>query len=367
MGLYGKGFYIWQIPRCDGGNPQAIARRAAAAGLSHVLIKIADGSNYPYNIDKTSGKDLVPAVRDALREVGIQVWGWHYVRGTNPSGEANLAIARLSALKLDGYVIDAEHEYKESGKSRAALLFMNTLRRSYPKLPMALSSYRYPQGHRRLPFTEFLQSCDYAMPQVYFEQAHNPDEQLRRSVQEYADWHPARPVIPTAPTYATPVWTPTVADINLFLTTAKELGLVGVNAWSWDWATKTGYVEFWDTVAKFDWAPIPPAAEMAEGLIYRLNQQDPSSLALMYHENAAHVTGARTIVGRQKIAEWYQALTTQMLPEGRYELTGQMGQASSKKFTWSAQSSKGKVVDGSDTLGIRDGKIQYHYTHFTVS
>jgi hypothetical protein len=37
--IYGKGFYIWKIPNCEGGDPAAIATVAQQAGLQHVLIK----------------------------------------------------------------------------------------------------------------------------------------------------------------------------------------------------------------------------------------------------------------------------------------------------------------------------------------
>ncbi len=114
MTLQGKGFYIWQIKRCEGGSAAAIANAAVQAGLSHVLIKIADGTN-SYNIDSTSGADLVPAVKQALKARNIQVWGWHYVYGYDPTGEANIAIQRIQQLGLDGYAIDAEAQYKEPG------------------------------------------------------------------------------------------------------------------------------------------------------------------------------------------------------------------------------------------------------------
>ena len=44
----GKGFYIWKIPSCEGGDPVKIAYTAHRAGLTHVLIKIANGI-YDYN------------------------------------------------------------------------------------------------------------------------------------------------------------------------------------------------------------------------------------------------------------------------------------------------------------------------------
>ena len=44
MDLLGKGMMIWIVSRCENGNPEAIAKTAQAAGLTHVLIKIANGT-----------------------------------------------------------------------------------------------------------------------------------------------------------------------------------------------------------------------------------------------------------------------------------------------------------------------------------
>ena len=37
MALYGKGMFIWQIRRCEGGDPEAIARVAQQAGVPIIL------------------------------------------------------------------------------------------------------------------------------------------------------------------------------------------------------------------------------------------------------------------------------------------------------------------------------------------
>ena len=87
MRIFGKGYYLWQLPYCDSGDAQAIAARARAANLSHAMIKIADGSTWPYNFDFNQNIDLIPPVREALRQVGVSVWGWHYVRGDDPINE----------------------------------------------------------------------------------------------------------------------------------------------------------------------------------------------------------------------------------------------------------------------------------------
>lgn len=372
MGLKGKGYYIWQIPHCDGGNPAEIAAQAHKAGLTHVMIKVGDGPNWAYNYDYRTHVDLVPPVLRELRERAIQVWGWHYVRGDDPVGEANLSIRRAKQLGLDGFIIDAEGEYRHREKGPAARRYMAELRRYLPDLPMALSSYRYPAYHHELPYSEFLQKVDYVMPQVYFEFNDNPEEQLERSVAQYRDLRPARPVIPTAPTYARDSWRPTSSEIQRFCARAKQIGLEGVNAWSWDYARVKDYRDLWNAVAEFKWGVAddeteePQSRDILDKLIRRMNRADPGKVSELYQKNAAHVTGRRTVLGRADIQRWYGTLLNELLPNAVFEITGRSGDGGTRHFTWRASSRKGTVKNGSDTLGLRDGLIQYHYTYFTI-
>lgn len=365
--LEGKGFYIWKIPYCDRGDPVAMVARARAARLTHVLIKIADGATWAYNYDYETKTDLIPPVLEAFHEAGIEVWGWHYVRGDDPLGEARLGIDRVRELGVDGYVIDAEIEYKKPGKKIAATRYMTELRAALPSLPMALSSYRFPARHSQLPFVEFLQGCDYSMPQVYFEGAHNPEEQLEMSVNQYKALQPARPVIPTAPTYSMAGWRPSVDEIQRFARKALDLRLPGMNAWSWDYATRSSHADMWDAVAAFDWSPRQPADTVPERLIDLLNQHNVESVPDVYTEDAAHVTGARTAVGIEAVKAWYGQLFGQLLPGGAFQLTSKSISGRTAHFTWAATSERGRVSDGNDTVSLRDGKIQYHYTYFTLT
>jgi hypothetical protein len=366
MPLEGKGFFIWQIPNCDGGNPAAIAARASAAGLTHVMIKIADGVNWIYNYDRETKIDYVPPVQRALKEAGIQVWGWHYVRGDDPVGEARMAIRRTRELGLDGYVIDAEKEYRKTSKRPAARRFMKELRAALEDLPIALSTYRYPRLHAELPFAEFLEDCDLAMPQVYFEQAHNPEQQLEKCVEQYMSLRPARPVVPTAPAYKAGGWTPTPEDLKRFLVKAREMELRAVNVWSWDYATRPALLDLWKAVADFDWATGSELGDMPEKLIGRLNERDPEKIASLYGQYAAHVTGARTVLGVDAIREWYEVMFRDILPNGQFTLTGKSSLGPTRRFTWVASGDRGTVADGNDILGLRDGKIEFQYSFFTV-
>jgi hypothetical protein len=97
-----------------------------------------------------------------------------------------------------------------------------------------------------------------------------------------------------------------------------------------------------------------------------MNQHDPVFVAGLYKENAAHVTGERTVVGRPYVEQWYRVLFTELLPDATFKVTGKSGTGRTRHFTWEAQSNQGQIIDGNDTLGLKDGRIQYHYTYFTV-
>jgi hypothetical protein len=162
---------------------------------------------------------------------------------------------------------------------------------------------------------------------------------------------------------------PTPDEIKRFLTKARDLGLTGANAWSWDFASRPLYTDLWDAVASFHWPPTPPVptAEAPEHLIELLNGHDPTAVAAFYCENAAHVTGLNTSVGTPAITDWYKTLFTAVLPNATFQLTGKNGEGNSMHFTWTATSDKGPVTNGNDTLGLYDGQILYHYTFFTVA
>jgi len=365
MALQGKGMMIWQIARCESGNATAIANAAQAAGLTNVLIKIADGT-YSYNIDKTTKVDLVPAVVQALRSKGIQVWGWHYIYGYNPSGEAQIAIQRVKQFSLDGYVIDAESEFKLAGRDTAAKTYMSELRRGLPNTPIALCSFRFPTLHPQLPWKEFLDKCDLNMPQVYWQAAHNPGAQLRRSVREFQAMSPSRPIIPTGPIYKAGDWMPTPADTVEFLDTARALNLESVNWFEWYYA-RTIMKPVWDTIAAYPWPPYPTPIDMPQQYINALNARDPNRVAALYTPTGIHITAAQSVQGTAAIRNHYSTLLNQTLPNATFSLTGSTVIGNSRHFTWTANSNIGKVKNGSDTFGMVEGSIAYHYSYYSVT
>lgn len=364
MSLKGKGFFIWKIIDCEKGDPKAIANVAKKANLTHVILKIADGA-FPYNVNRQTNYDYVGPVVDSLRSVGIEVWGWHYVYGDYPTSEGNIAVKRMKEFELSGYVIDAEIEYKEPGKKNAAKAYMNILKKNLPNIPLALSSYRFPTFHPQLPWKEFLEYCDYNMPQVYWEQSHNAEANLRRTVKEFQNLNPFRPIIPTGPTYRAGSWVPKTEDLDEFLEVSKELKLDAANFFSWD-ECRPAYPHLWKVIEEFDWEKAQRTKDITESWINALNSGNPEEVIKLYASNSVHVTASRSVQGTKEIQKWYQYLLKQLLPNGKFTMTGSSGSGNSRSINWICKSDKVTISNGRDTFGLINGKIAYHYSFFNT-
>jgi hypothetical protein len=369
MILQGKGFYTWKLPNCDKGDPMAFAAAAKAAGLSHVLLKIADGTTAYYG-NWGDPKDWITPIAQALRSVGVAVWGWQYIYGKDPASEARIALQRCRDLQVDGFVVNAEKEFKEPGKAAAAKAYMTQLRAGLPNTPIALSSFRYPTLHAPLPWKEFLEKCDFNMPQVYWVQAKNPRQQLERCMREFAAISPARPIFPTGAAYREAGWQPSVSEVQEFLQATKDLKLGGSNYWAWDFARSDILPGVWEAISAFQYSDTPagpsPAGDIIQKMITALNSRDPEKVAALYTEKAAHVTADGTIKGKAAIRDRYKALFAK-LPNAVFTLASQSGSGTTRYFGWTAASGAGKVQNGSDTLNLVGDLIAYHHQIYQIS
>lgn len=364
MTLEGKGYYLWQVKNCEKGDAEAIVQTALSAGLTHVLVKVSDGI-YPYNYDWKTKTDAAKPVVTALKEAGLVVWGWGFVYGEQAAEEANIAIRRIKELELDGFAIDAEGDYEDPTKKKAAAVYMNELRKQCKDLPIALSSYRFPSYHPRLPWKEFLGKCDFNMPQVYWMKSHNPGEQLRRTIREFQEIVPFRPIIPTGSAFSERGWTPTAAEVLEFLQTAQSLNLSAANFWSWDYC-RENLPNLWNTIAHYPWFGESDPQEIVNNLIAALNSGVVEQILAFYQADAVHITAERTIQGSQALGVWYQTWLTHTLPNAKFTVTSTSGSGNLRQFTWCAASDRGQIQNGSDTLGILEGKISYHFSSYSL-
>jgi hypothetical protein len=239
-GLSGVGMQVWKVHNVEGGDPAAIVARMQEAGLSYIVLKVADGPS-SYNVD------LAAPVVEALHEAGLQAWGWQYVYGGDPIAEAEMAIERVTQLGLDGFVVDAENDYL--GKYDSAQIYMDALREGLPTLPIGLSSFGLPVYYPDFPWTEFLSQMDVNMPRVYWVESNYPDERLELSIAQFSEIEPRLPIVPTGAAYEEFGWRPHPAEITLFTEEANRLGLASVNFWSWDYAGSPQGADLWNAIA----------------------------------------------------------------------------------------------------------------------
>jgi hypothetical protein len=360
MTLTGKGYYIWQVRKCENGDPDRIATLAREANLSHVLVKVADGA-FPYNIDLDNGYDYARPVIKKLQANNIQVFGWQYVYGDYPNQEAEIAVKRALELGVDGYVVNAEIEYQTGNKAPAASRYMSILRSNLGAMPLGLSSYRYPSYHKSFPWTSFLEQCDYNLPQVYWIHARvAAGEQLKRCVNEFQQMRPFRPIIPTGPTFKESGWIPTKGEVLEFLKVAKQLGLSAVNFWYWEGARR--YMqEFWDLVRDYQYDdPIPVTSHPAK-YIAALNSHDLEKVLGFYADNAVHIRAEQAIQGKEAIREWISALLNKN-KNSQFTLLGESRDENVYSFKWETAPPSGEVLLGHDTIGLNKDKISYHYS-----
>ena len=214
-----------------------------------------------------------------------------------------------------------------------------------------------------------------------------------------------RPVVPTGATYGAGGWVATAEDQAVFYMKARELGMLAANSYSWDWATSAGNQHLWNAVARFDWQadarpiaqplPVPqpqPVAQPVAPIIQpqpvaqpapqpapqpalpsvllqqwlaAANSANLDALVALYQANAGHVSAKRMIFGAPAIRQWYQQLLGELLAGGRFTVVDARGKDNSWAFEWRWEKSGSAVQSGKDTLGLRDGRIQYHYTNFS--
>jgi|GEM_PF-1521433 len=281
--LGGKGYFIWRVTqllsRPGLHTPAAAARQAREAGIEHAIIKIADGEDpYPLPLGDKDGKQetATAALIDALRQAGINVWGWAFAYGdpVDPEKQAATFATRARYFGLNGLVVNAEdlgnRRWSSPGGADGARSYMTTLRQDLEDvdgLLLAFSSYRYLRYHPSFPFAAFLEGCDIVMPQVYWV-AHGEGDaiyNLRRSYEDYQREFPDKLYVPIGAAYGEYYgqnpdryfWSASPRQIYRFMDQSRAMGLPAVSFWSWEHAlydegnqTYNGS-ELWDAVASY--------------------------------------------------------------------------------------------------------------------
>ena len=279
--LTGKGMWIWEVDKAES-SAARLVELAQAARLEHVLIKLTDGEySYPIPAKDPGGvkERLTHDAIVALRQAGITVWGWGfaYGSGVNMDMQAHRLAGRVRQFGLDGVVINAEdfgaRLWSSAGGADRARRYMSTLKNDLAGVQggvlTALSSYRFISAHQNFPFAAFMETCDIAMPQVYWVARGSGDalRNLQDSYNEYRAAFSHKLYIPTGAAYGEVYgsgssaffWSASPEQITIFLNQARAMGLPAVNFWSWQHARNDSDniwysgTQLWDTIAKYSY------------------------------------------------------------------------------------------------------------------
>ena len=242
----GTGMWVWQMSRTEGGNADAVAARAAASGVSTVIVK---GGNAT-----TRWGQFSPALVAALHARGLNACAYHFLYGRKPAAEATLT-ARLVATGADCVVVDVEGQY--AGRYAAAQTYVSRLRALIgDAYPLGFTSLPYVSWHSAIPYSVFLGpgGAQVNLPQVYWKAiGSSVDRVFARTVAENAVY--GRPLAPIGQLYSKP----SPGSVVRFRALAAAAGATGVSFWSWQSAAPSGWAALKQRVVAPQGVVAPPA------------------------------------------------------------------------------------------------------------
>jgi hypothetical protein len=217
----GNGMWIWQLPKTEGGDVNAIALRARSTGIRTVFVKSSDGPTDAW-------PQFNPTLVQTLHLQGLFVCAWQFVYGADPAGEAAQG-AQAVAAGADCLVIDAESAYQ--GRYVQAQQYVAALRAAVgPGYPIGLTSFPYVDYHPGLPYSVFLApgAAQVNLPQVYWKDIGGSVDAVSART-----WAHNRifgvPVAPLGQTYQAPA----PEEIQRFRQVWAAYGAGGLSWWSW--------------------------------------------------------------------------------------------------------------------------------------
>jgi hypothetical protein len=245
---YGKGMWIYEPDKSDGGNANAIVTRAKAVGLSHIYVRT--GSSW----DGFYAAPFLDAILPAAHAAGIRVYGWDFPRLIDVQSDVNRALAAIDHIgpggnRLDGFAADIETPSEGTAISAdAATAYGDGLRAGvgagYPLI--ACVPRPSPWTKSFYPYVEVVSQFDAIAPMVYWLNR-QPDTDVAGAMSDLAPL--GKPVFPVGqafdggPEGGRP-GLPTPDELDRFMVTAKQDGAQGVSFWSWQAADQ----QTWDTI-----------------------------------------------------------------------------------------------------------------------
>ncbi|MGH9265557.1 MAG: hypothetical protein ACRD1D_12790 [Acidimicrobiales bacterium] len=251
---YGKGMWLYEPDKTEGGNVQAIVAKAKAVGLSHLYVRTGsswDGFYAGPFLDK-----LLPAAQEA----NLMVYGWDFPRLINWEEDVKRAKAAIEHRtpgkhRLDGFSADIETRSEGTHISgEVAAAYGKALREAVGSSFPLIATVPRPSPAQNFPYAQVVESFDAVAPMVYWLNR-QPDTDVTGALRDLAQY--GKPVFPVGQAYdGAPeggrAGVPPPEELWRFMRFAQAHGAQGVSFWSWQaanakaWAAITEAEEFRD-------------------------------------------------------------------------------------------------------------------------
>ncbi len=247
----GKGMWIYEPAKSEGGNVDAIVAKAKATGLTHLWVRMGsawDGFNVAPFVDR-----LLPAAHAA----NIKVIGWDFPKFEPVEADIHRAITMIRHTTPGGHRIDAfspDIETRAEGtrlSPQAARRYGALLREAAGADYTLIATVPRPAKERPThPYADIVAGYDAIAPMIYWLDR-QPDTDVAGALRDLAKF--GVPIYPVGQAYdGSPEGgrkgVPPPDELFRFMRFAQNHGAAGVSFWSWQAANQPAWNAVRDAV-----------------------------------------------------------------------------------------------------------------------
>ncbi|MEY2471378.1 MAG: hypothetical protein QOK28_707 [Actinomycetota bacterium] len=255
----GKGMWIWQPDKAEGGNAQAVVAKAQHFGLNYLYVRTGS------SVSGFQGGDFLNALLPAAHKAGIRVYGWDFPYlddiGADVARAAQAARYRTpSGDRIDGFAADIEFRSMGVNLGPDTTGFYGYALRDAlgPGFPLIAVVPRPSPRITNYPYESVVKMFDAIAPMIYWLN----NDPVTAVQQTWARLAPlGKPLIPVGQAYdgaadGGPPGVPNRGTIHRFMGAVADMGGTSVSFWSWQHATP----EVWQAVADAALYQLPAGA-----------------------------------------------------------------------------------------------------------
>ncbi|MDQ6726921.1 MAG: hypothetical protein M3066_12250 [Actinomycetota bacterium] len=244
---YGKGMWIYEPEKTEGGSVDAIVARAKAVGLTHIYVRTGSSWNGFY------AGPFLDRILPAAHAAGLKVYGWDFPRLVNWQDDVHRAKEAIDhrapgKQRLDGFSADIETSSEGTNLNPdVALAYGKALRDAVGTAFPLIATVPRPSPSRPYPYAQVVASFDAIAPMVYWLNR-QPDTDIAGALQDLLPY--GKPVFPVGQAYDGAAeggrpGVPTADELSRFMRVGEADGASGVSFWSWQAADQ----KEWDAIA----------------------------------------------------------------------------------------------------------------------